>query len=157
MFRIDDGHPRWFQDEDVSLSYHSGTQIHHAFDFFTTLAIPRARSRRHRDTITILRPIILVRAPCLRPAISSYIFYHISLDWTERTNRHETQNSLTSIPSDTITLRYGYSPSITFRSWNIFSLDWVRLPHTASPAKWHAFNQQMPRLRYRWEGLAETG
>lgn len=123
MFRIDDGHPRWFQDEDVSLSYHSGTQIHHAFDFFTTLAIPRARSRRHRDTITILRPIILVRAPCLRPAISSYIFYHISLDWTERTNRHETQNSLTSIPSDTITLRYGYSPSITFRSWNIFSLD----------------------------------
>lgn len=126
MFRIDDGHPRWFQDEDVSLSYHSGTQIHHAFDFFTTLAIPRARSRRHRDAIAILRPIILVRAPCLRPAISSYIFYHISLERTA-TRKLKTL-SLRSLPiqshSDTDILRrsrfvhgiYSASTEFAFRT-----------------------------------------
>lgn len=83
MFRIDDGHPRGFQDEEVSLSYHSSTQIHHAFDFLTALTTPRTRSRRHRDTIAILQPVILVRTPCLRPRTSSYIFYHISpsFDW----------------------------------------------------------------------------
>lgn len=151
MLRIDDSHPRGFQDEEIPPSHHSGTQIHHGLDFLTT---PRTRTRRYRDTIAIL-----VRTPCLRPVTSSYIFYHISprslIAFKPSTATRYNSNTLTLITTTHNDLRY--SPSITFRSWNIFSLDWVRLPHTASPAKWHAFNQQMPRLRYRWEGLAETG
>lgn len=123
MFRIDDGHPRWFQDEDVSLLYHSGTQIHHAFDFFTTLAIPRARSRRHRDAITILRPIILVRAPCLRPAISSYIFYHISLDWNEPPR----ENSKLSH------FRYNHTPIRIFSVDHVSFMEYIQ-PRLSSPS-----------------------